>query len=55
MFCLSKIANPIRATIRTGRMFISNTAVLMDKFNILVPPMGESIKSGMLLILHGDL
>lgn len=46
MFAVSKLATPLRATIRTGRMFISNTAVLMDKFNILVPPMGESIKSG---------
>lgn len=27
-------------------MSISTTSVLMERFNILVPPMGESIKSG---------
>lgn len=30
-------------------MSISTTSVLMERFNILVPPMGESIKSGTLV------
>ena len=46
MQTLARLAPSFCSAMRVGRMSISTTSVLMERFNILVPPMGESIKSG---------
>lgn len=46
MFAVRKLINPLETVARIGRMNISSTSALFEKFNILVPPMGESIKNG---------
>ena len=46
MFAVKKLIIPLGAVARIGRMNISSTSALFEKFNILVPPMGESIKNG---------
>ena len=46
MFALSKASCALRNVLRMPRSLYSTTSVLMEKFNIVVPPMGESVKSG---------
>lgn len=46
MFAVKKLITPIETVARIGKMNISSTSALFEKFNILVPPMGESIKNG---------
>lgn len=46
MFAVKKLITPLKTVARIGKMNISSTSALFEKFNILVPPMGESIKNG---------
>ncbi|KNB45688.1 diapophytoene dehydrogenase [Blastocystis sp. subtype 4] len=49
MFAVKKLITPLKTVARIGKMNISSTSALFEKFNILVPPMGESIKNGTLV------
>ena len=46
MFALSKASCDLRSVLRMQQSLYSTSSVLMEKFNIVVPPMGESVKSG---------
>ena len=46
MFALSKASCALRSVLRMQQSLYSTSSVLLEKFNIVVPPMGESVKSG---------
>ena len=46
MFSVSKLAPSARMLSQCSKRLYSATACRLEKFNITVPPMGESIKSG---------
>ena len=46
MFAIPKVVSVLRFSPPCRSAIYSTTSMLMEKFNIVVPPMGESIKSG---------
>lgn len=46
MFSVSKLAPSARMLSQCSKRLYSATVCRLEKFNITVPPMGESIKSG---------
>ena len=55
MFALSKASCALRSVLRVQQSLYSTTSVLMEKFNIVVPPMGESVKSGIVFALENNI
>ncbi|KAM7458585.1 hypothetical protein BLSTO_00647 [Blastocystis sp. subtype 1] len=49
MFSVSKLAPSARMLSQCSKRLYSATVCRLEKFNITVPPMGESIKSGTLV------